>query len=85
MAQEKIAILVDSCSDVPEEYRRRHHMYVAPMTIIYPDAEYRDGVDIRTEDVYAQVPAGDPFDIAAQSVGRRGCSSSRSRPTATRR
>jgi len=56
MMREKIAILVDSCSDVPEEYRRRYHMYVAPMTIIYPDAEYRDGVDIRTEDVYARFP-----------------------------
>ncbi len=56
MAEEKIAILVDSCFDVPEEYRRRHHMYVAPMTIIYPDAEYRDGVDIWAEDVYARFP-----------------------------
>ncbi len=54
MAAEKIAILVDSCSDVPEEQRRKHHMYVVPMTIIYKDAEYRDGVDIRTEDVYAR-------------------------------
>ena len=56
MAAEKIAILVDSCSDVPEEFRRRYGMYVVPMTIIYQDAEYRDGVDIRTDDVYARFP-----------------------------
>jgi len=54
MAEEKIAILVDSCSDVPEEHRDKYNMYVAPMTIIYKDAEYRDGVDIRPEDVYAR-------------------------------
>jgi DegV family protein with EDD domain len=54
MAHEKTAILVDSCSDVPEEFRHRYGMYVVPMTIIYKDAEYRDGVDIRTEDVYAR-------------------------------
>jgi DegV family protein with EDD domain len=54
MAQEKIAILVDSCSDVPEEYRDRYGMYVAPLTIIYKDAEYRDGVDIQPEDVFAR-------------------------------
>jgi len=54
MAEEKIAILVDSCSDVPEEYRRKYNMYVASMTIIYKDAEYRDRVDIRPEDVYAR-------------------------------
>lgn len=52
MAQSKTAILVDSCSDVPEEYRRKYNMYVAPLTIIYKDAEYRDGIDISSEDVY---------------------------------
>lgn len=54
MAEAKIAILVDSCSDVPEEHRRKYNMYVAPMTIIYKDAEYRDGVDTRPEDVVAR-------------------------------
>jgi len=54
MADEKIAILVDSGSDVPEQYRERYGMYVAPLTIIYSDAEYRDGVDIQPEDVFAR-------------------------------
>lgn len=54
MAEEKIAILVDSGTDVPREYRDKYHMYVAPLTIIYKDAEYRDGVDIQPEDVFAR-------------------------------
>jgi DegV family protein with EDD domain len=54
MADEKIAILVDSGSDVPKEYRDRYHMYVAPLTIIYKDAQYRDGIDIQPEEVYAR-------------------------------
>lgn len=54
MAEEKIAILVDSCSDVPREYRQKYHMYVVPLTIIYKDAEYRDGVDIQPEEVFAR-------------------------------
>jgi DegV family protein with EDD domain len=54
MAAEKIAILVDSGSDVPKEYREKYHMYVAPLTIIYKDAEYRDGIDIQPEDVFAR-------------------------------
>jgi DegV family protein with EDD domain len=49
---EKIAILTDSCSDVPREFREKYHMYVAPLTIIYGDAQYRDGVDIQPEQVY---------------------------------
>ena len=54
MTEEKIAILVDSGSDVPKEYRDRYNMYVVPLTIIYKDAEYRDGIDIQPEDVFAR-------------------------------
>jgi DegV family protein with EDD domain len=54
MAQEKIAILVDSGTDVPREYRDRYHMYMAPLTIIYKDAQYRDGIDIQPEEVFAR-------------------------------
>ena len=54
MAQEKIALLVDSGTDVPREYREKYHMYVAPLTIIYKDAEYRDGIDIQPADVFAR-------------------------------
>jgi DegV family protein with EDD domain len=53
---EKIAILVDSGSDVPKAYRDKYGMYVAPLTIIYKDAEYRDGVDIQPEEVFARFP-----------------------------
>jgi len=56
MAEEKIAVLVDSGSDVPKNYRDRYRMYVVPLTIIYKDAEYRDGFDIQPEDVYARFP-----------------------------
>jgi DegV family protein with EDD domain len=51
---EKIAVLTDSCSDVPRQYRDRYKMYVVPLTIIYKDAEYRDGIDIQPEDVFAR-------------------------------
>jgi DegV family protein with EDD domain len=54
MPQDKIAILVDSGTDVPKSYRDKYNMYVAPLTIIYKDAEYHDGVDIQPEDVFAR-------------------------------
>jgi DegV family protein with EDD domain len=54
MPDERIAILVDSCTDVPKEYRDRYHMYVIPLMIIYKDAQYRDGVDIQPEEVFAR-------------------------------
>jgi DegV family protein with EDD domain len=54
MNAQKIAILVDSGCDVPKDFREKYGMYVAPLTIIYKDAEYRDGVDIQPEDVFAR-------------------------------
>jgi DegV family protein with EDD domain len=60
VTDEKIAILVDSCSDVPKEFSDRYHMYVVPLTIIYKDVEYRDGIDIQPEDVYARFPGEVP-------------------------
>lgn len=52
MNSEKIAILVDSGCDVPPAFRDSYNMYVAPLTIIYKDAEYRDGIDIHPQDVF---------------------------------
>lgn len=49
---EKIAVLVDSGCDVPPEYRSRYNIYVAPLTIIYRDGEYRDQIDILPEQVF---------------------------------
>ena len=54
MAESKIAILTDSCADVPQEYVARYQMYVVPLLIRYQDGEYRDKIDIRPEQVYAR-------------------------------
>lgn len=53
MNKEKIAILVDSCVDVPAKLVEKYNMYVAPLKIIYSDREYSDGVDITADEVYA--------------------------------
>lgn len=49
---EKIAIITDSCADVPQELVQKYHMFVLPMQIVCPDGEYRDGIDIHAEDIY---------------------------------
>lgn len=51
MKNDKIAILVDSGSDVPKEMVEKYNMYVAPLTINYEDKQYVDGIDITTEEV----------------------------------
>lgn len=56
MNREKIAILTDSCSDVPAAALAAYPIYVLPLKVIYPDAEYLDGVEIRAEEVYSRMP-----------------------------
>lgn len=49
---EKIAILTDSCGDVPQEYKEKYDIYVLPIVIECNQKEYKDSIDISSEDVY---------------------------------
>lgn len=53
---EKIAVLVDSCCDIPEEYLHKKGVYELPMQIIYKDKNYIDRVNITPEEVYDRLP-----------------------------
>lgn len=53
--EEKIAVITDSCADIPEELARENHIFVIPIRIICSDGEYRDGVDIHPADVYERL------------------------------
>ena len=51
----KIAILVDSGTDVPQEIIDMYNIYVIPLKIIYKDREYTDKVDITPEEIYKRL------------------------------
>ena len=46
MKTEKIAILVDSCSDVPAEVLEAADMALMPMNVVFRDRVYEDRVTI---------------------------------------
>lgn len=52
----KIAILVDSGTDVPQEIIDMYNIYVIPLKIIYKDREYTDKIDITPEEIYKRLP-----------------------------
>lgn len=52
MNADRVAILIDSCSDVPQQYIAKHHMYVVPVRIAYEHEEFYDRVDITPQEVY---------------------------------
>ena len=55
MNKDKIAVLVDSGSDVPADLVEKYNIYVAPLKIIYSYGEFSDGVDITAEELYASL------------------------------
>lgn len=52
MNKEKIAILADSCCDIPTRYHEEYHIYRIPLKVVYTDREYLDGVTITPKEVY---------------------------------
>ncbi len=52
MKSNSIAVLADSCNDIPQELLDKYHIYILPLMINYKDASYRDRVDITPEQVY---------------------------------
>ncbi len=53
--KEKIAIMTDSTSDIPKEIVEQYGIQVVPLRILYKDREYRDQVDISSEEVYGNL------------------------------
>lgn len=51
MNKEKIAIVVDSGTNVPDEYVTRYGIRVLPMVVIYKDKTYLDQLEITCEEV----------------------------------
>jgi len=56
----KIAIVVDSACDLPDEVLRQYDMRMISLRIVYHAAEYRDRQDISSEKVYANLPTEIP-------------------------
>jgi DegV family protein with EDD domain len=52
MNQKKIAILTDSCSDVPQNLLDKFNIYQLALSINYKDKSYRDRIDITPDEVY---------------------------------
>jgi DegV family protein with EDD domain len=55
MAAERIALIVDSCTDVVPDEIEHFKMYVLPLHVNFKNGTYRDRVDIQPEEVYARM------------------------------
>lgn len=48
----KTKLICDSLCDIPKEIQDKEYLDIVPLTIIFNDKEYKDGVDISKEEYY---------------------------------
>ncbi|WP_165173442.1 DegV family protein [Adlercreutzia sp. ZJ242] len=76
MGKKEIAIVIDSCTDVPPAEIERYGMYVVPVQVNYEDGSYLDKVDITPQEVYDRLAVEVPRTstptpaIASEVLGR---------------
>ena len=51
-----IAVLTDSCADLSPQVAEENGIFVIPLSVVYPEKVYADGVDITAEDMPEEVP-----------------------------
>ena len=56
-----VRIITDSACDITQAEAKELGITVIPLKTIFGMEEFRDGVDITPEDIYAHVAAGNPL------------------------
>ena len=51
----KIAVVTDSTAYIPDELVKKHQIHVVPLSVVFGDESYREGIDITTEQFYEKV------------------------------
>ena len=51
--KKELVVVTDSASDVPKEYAKKLNISIVPLYIFYNGNEYRDGIDINSEQIYS--------------------------------
>lgn len=51
----KLAVVTDSTAYIPEELIEKYHIYTVPLSVIFGNESYREGIDISTENFYKKV------------------------------
>lgn len=55
MNKQKIAVLTDSCADIPRSEIEKYDIYVVPLKLMFSDGEFADGVEITPTEVYERL------------------------------
>lgn len=51
----KVAVVTDSTAYIPDELIEKHDIHIVPLSVVFGDESYREGLDITTEQFYEKV------------------------------
>ncbi|WXR61630.1 DegV family protein [Peptostreptococcaceae bacterium AGR-M142] len=51
----KIKLIGDSLCDIPKEIKEKYDIEIIPLTIIFDDKEYKDGIDLTNDEFYKKL------------------------------
>jgi len=63
-----IKILCDSITDLPIEIIKKHNVDIVPLTVIFNEKEYLDGVDITNQDFYKMLRENETMPKTSQAT-----------------
>ena len=61
-----IHIVADSSCDLPDDYLKHHNIPIAPLTIRFQDEEFKERIDISTDDFFKKMAASKELPKTAQ-------------------
>ena len=66
----KLAIVTDSTAYIPVELLERHHIYTIPLSVVFGEESFREGIDLTTEEFYKKVQEEENLPSTSQpSIG----------------
>lgn len=66
-----VRIFTDSTCDIPAEEAARMRLHVVPLTVLFEDGEFLDGVDISCEEFYRRLREAEKLPKTSQVPPQR--------------
>src|SRR5690625_8025082 len=51
----KVVVVTDSIVYIPEDLRKKHHIHMIPLSVIFNDTSYQEEIDLSAADFYEKV------------------------------
>lgn len=57
MNAQRVALVTDSCADIPDSLIKKYDIHVIPLRLLFSDGEFEDGLSITAKEVYRRLPS----------------------------